>query len=153
MSEELKELVRQIERAATPRRLTRCPVNIPVWVEAQGARIEGRGRDLNEHGLRARMSRPLSMNERVWVHLELPGFQHTLAVQADVRWVRADGGPSQYCVGLEFRHTDETRGALRHLLVMHARKALPQIQRSGHTTRRRLPKVDPKTLSEKPPDP
>jgi hypothetical protein len=135
MSDDLGDLV---ERASTPRRLNRPPVNIPVVVEAGGRRIDGLGRDINEHGLRLRSSDACAPGERVLVRLRPPGFDRPLAIAAEVRWARPEGGPRLHCLGLEFVHTDDTRRAVRRLLVLHARQSLPAIRRSGHTTRRRV---------------
>jgi len=140
MSDDLRDLIRRIERASTPRRLNRPPVNIPTVVEAGDRKIGGLGRDLSEHGLRLRSNQACALHERVRVCLLPPGFDRSIAVEGEVRWVRPEAG--EYVLGLEFAHTDESRRAVRKLLVMHAKKALPAIQRSGHTTRRR--RADPR---------
>jgi hypothetical protein len=137
VTDDLRDLVRRIERATAPRRLNRPPVNIPVVVDAGERRIEGLGRDLSEHGLRLRSRHACALHERVQVRLRPPGFGRDIAVAAEIRWVRPEGGPDEYGLGFEFVHTDESRRAVRKLLVMHAKKALPAIQRTGHTTRRR----------------
>ncbi len=136
MTDDLRDLVRRIERSSTPRRLARPPVSIPTVVEASGSRVAGLGRDLSEHGVRLRTARALPPHDRVRVRLTLPGHGE-LALDGDVRWARPDLSPGLFCVGIEFRHTDTSRHALRSLLVAHAKKALPHIRRTGLTTRRR----------------
>jgi hypothetical protein len=141
MNDDLRDLVRRVERASTPRRLNRPPVNIPVAVDGDDRHIEGLGRDINEHGLRLRSRQACSLHERVRVRLQPAGLPRELLIDAEIRWVRPDVTPGEYSIGLEFVHTDDTRRAVRKLLVMHAKKALPGIRRTGHTTRRRVADV------------
>ena len=134
-SRHLKELLRGIDGALTPRRLSRQPVSLPLIVESADESITGDGRDLTEHGLRVRLPHVLQPGRHVVVDLTPPGFSDSLRFAARVKWSRVDG--EDHIAGLEFDLARGPREKLRLLLLALAEGLLPDLKRSGRTTRRR----------------
>jgi hypothetical protein len=131
----LKDLLRGIEGALKPRRLSRQPVSIPLSVETADESITGDGRDLTEHGLRVRLPHTLPPGRHVVVDLTPPGFADSLRFPARVKWTRVDG--DDHLAGLEFDARGGPREKLKLLLLALAEGLLPELKRSGRTTRRR----------------
>jgi hypothetical protein len=135
--EGLKDLLKGIEGALPERRLARQPVTLPVALDLGAERITGEGRDLSEHGVRVRTPFALQVGRRVAIDLAPPDAREPIRFDAVVRWARHE--EHGHVAGIEFIRASGPRERLREMLFALAEGSLPELRRSGGTTRRMIP--------------
>ncbi len=68
----------------------RIDLRVPIVVDLGGERITGETRNIGIGGVFVATRKPAPVGQRVLLHLTLPRWDESLAIEGEVRWARAD---------------------------------------------------------------
>jgi uncharacterized protein (TIGR02266 family) len=80
----------------------RADIEMPVQMRIAADSFVGTSRNIGVGGLYVATERPLQVGDRLAVEFSLPELDHTVSVDAEVRWIRAPAPTGSLGIGLRF---------------------------------------------------